>query len=617
MDDDLVTNLWLIYQLYGLSFLLLGFILYVLPKDDATLRFANNLWLLATFGVLHGMQELLGGAKLYNHDHWIVFMGMALLPISYLFLLEFGRRTLFRLLGKSWLNAYKIYGVIAVCSTASLFAESSFYNGLSNASRIFIGTPGALLTGWALFIAFRILPVQSKATKLKFWLRLASFAFVAYALLTPWLSSVDSYISAWLPTQKDFKEFFGVPIQLALALCAALASLAFFIIVRQTSEMAKNNLIQAQLRAENIIQALTQSESRLNEAQQLAHLGSWKWDLISGAWQWSDECFSLWGLLPQSVTPNYELFLKGVHPDDTALVEKCIQFAKRGSGFFECEHRIVRPDGSEHYVRAKGEAAFNDAGQAVRMVGTLQDVTELKQTEQELILSMEKAESASRAKSEFLSSMSHELRTPLNVVLGYAQLLAIDDELPLYAKEQAMEIETAGNYLLVLINDMIDLARIESGKLELLMKPISLDAVVSDSFTMLASFAQKYDIQISEDKCGSLTVNADYIRLRQVIVNLLSNAIKYNRPQGMVHLSCSVNEGRVKISVADTGYGISVDKQTRLFNSFDRLGKECSDVEGSGIGLVITKRIVEAMKGDIGFESIEGEGSVFWVELSI
>lgn len=239
-----------------------------------------------------------------------------------------------------------------------------------------------------------------------------------------------------------------------------------------------------------------------------------------------------------------------------------------------------------------------------------------RSTEQALIQSKEEAERANLAKSEFLSSMSHELRTPMNAILGFAQLLAMETLAPDH-KEQVGEIISAGNHLLSLINEVLDLAKIETGKLEILREPVVLNDVLRECEALLLPQAQLRQISVDLDigTGPTITLHADRMRLKQILLNLLSNAIKYNRDRGSIEVTCREDAKTVHIAVTDTGKGIAPERQSQVFAAFERLGAETSGIEGTGIGLVITKSLVELMHGEIGFRSSAGTGSTFWFTL--
>jgi signal transduction histidine kinase/AmiR/NasT family two-component response regulator len=243
-----------------------------------------------------------------------------------------------------------------------------------------------------------------------------------------------------------------------------------------------------------------------------------------------------------------------------------------------------------------------------------------KRVQSELKQAMALAETANRAKTDFLSSMSHELRTPLNAVLGFAQLMASGSPAPTHAQKRNLDqIQKAGWYLLELINEILDLALIESGKVTLSREPVSLAEAMLECRAMVESQAQTRGITMTFPHFDTLTyVKADRTRFKQVLINLLFNAIKYNRPGGMVAVEYTlIGEDSIRISVQDTGAGLSAEQLGQLFQPFNRLGKEGGAEEGTGIGLVVTKRLVELMEGSIGADSTPGIGSVFWIELGL
>ncbi len=269
----------------------------------------------------------------------------------------------------------------------------------------------------------------------------------------------------------------------------------------------------------------------------------------------------------------------------------------------------------------------DDKGTVLGVLAAARDITERKHLDQllheknaELERATAVAEKANRGKSDFLSSMSHELRTPLNAILGFAQLIESDTSPPTQKQQRSLEqILRAGWYLLKLINEVLDLAQIDSGKVSLSLEPVSLAEVMNDCLAMVGPQASDRAITITVSPLESAYfVNADRIRTKQVLINLLSNAITYNRPGGAVTVTCTlVGSDSIRISIQDTGLGMKPEQLAQLFQPFNRLGKEAGTVEGTGIGLVVTKRLIELMGGAIGVNSTVDVGSVFWIEFKL
>jgi PAS domain S-box-containing protein len=277
------------------------------------------------------------------------------------------------------------------------------------------------------------------------------------------------------------------------------------------------------------------------------------------------------------------------------------------------EYRFRDGGGEYRWLRDEQRLLRDDRGEAIEVVGALTDVTEHRR----LAVAKEVAEAANQAKSDFLSRMSHELRTPLNAVIGFGQLLQMDVETQ-ENRESVEQILKAGRHLLALINEVLDIARIETGEMSLSVEPVSARAVMQESTSLVHFAAARQDVAVAVED-GPATeyyVRADQQRLKQVLLNLLSNAIKFNRPGGTVVLSCEeVGDDRLRLVVRDTGDGIPAPMMGRIFAPFERLAGNQSEKEGTGLGLALSKGLVEAMGGKLGVESLEGSGSSFWVEL--
>ena len=273
------------------------------------------------------------------------------------------------------------------------------------------------------------------------------------------------------------------------------------------------------------------------------------------------------------------------------------------------------------WLHERGDVLRDENGKPLRMLGVVSDITEKRQADEELAKATADAEAANVAKSEFLSSMSHELRTPLNAILGFAQLMENDPRAPLSddQKDYMQHVIKGGNHLLELINEVLDLAKIEAGKLTLSLESVDTGQLIDECLNFAATLAEKRSITIHDKVPRNVPhIWVDYLRTKQALLNLLSNAVKYNCAGGAITIETElVNASMLRISVSDTGAGIAQERMGELFLPFNRLGADASEIEGTGIGLTLTKKLVEEMSGAIGVESSVGEGSSFWIDLPV
>ena len=358
--------------------------------------------------------------------------------------------------------------------------------------------------------------------------------------------------------------------------------------------------------------ALRSSEERWSLAAEAAGIGIAELDLDSGLMKFDARACANHGLAFPQVRYRLTDWLAAIHPDDRLNVQARLDHALATGGMLEARYRLQRHDGNEATLEIFARCAQGGGGPINGMVGTCRDVTQQAAHEQ-LRSDKEAAERASRAKSEFLSRVSHELRTPLNGILGFAQLMAIDRVHPL-ATDQARRLDSvlrAGRHLLELINDMLNLARIEQEDFSLQRSPVNLTVTLEACFALIQPLADSAGVRLVAPPRHAHWAQADARAVEQVLLNLLSNAIKYNRPAGAVHVALSRSGPRVQIAVSDEGAGLSEAQQTHLFQPFNRLGAEQRRVEGTGLGLVIARELAASMSGELRVHSEPGQGSTF------
>jgi PAS domain S-box-containing protein len=397
--------------------------------------------------------------------------------------------------------------------------------------------------------------------------------------------------------------------------------------------------------------ALRRSETYLAEGQRLSHTGSWAWSPVTlQASYWSEEMFRIFGFSPQEGLPTAEAFWQRIHPEDLGRARELLMSAAHRSMEYEHEHRIVLSDGTVKHIHALGHPVRDEAGKLVEYVGTAVDVTERKLAEDELRKHREhleelvkerteqlaeakaRAEAANREKSRFLANMSHELRTPLNAVLGFSRLLKKGPDVTPRQQEALDIIVRSGEHLLNLINNVLDMAKIESGSVVLEESEVDLHQLLHEIQSLMGVGAAEKGLRFTLQRAPDLPrfVAVDAGKLRQVLLNLVGNAIKYTdsggvelRARPIRTADCRVRNAecgeraQVRFEVQDSGPGIGQEDCQRIFSPFVQLGGQAAAQAGTGLGLAICKQYVELMRGLIGVASEPGKGSVFYFSIQV
>ncbi|WP_169788047.1 CHASE domain-containing protein [Caldimonas brevitalea] len=362
-------------------------------------------------------------------------------------------------------------------------------------------------------------------------------------------------------------------------------------------------------------EALRDSEQRLELALAGADLGVWDWHIETGVLRWNERWLALRGYTEPPDSPDLEWWRELIHPDDRPAVSAALQDHLEGRlPSYSAEYRVRTQQGGWLWLLDRGRVVARDVdGRPLRISGTNLDISERKRAEDARVAA-DTAQRLAAAKDEFMARMSHELRTPLNAILGFTQLLQREAEAPLAERqrERVRQIRRAGEYLLAMVTDLLDLSAIEGGHVPIVRQAVSIARATAEAVDMVRQQAEAEDVTLENKAQHSEgMVEADPLRLRQVLVNLLTNAIKYNQPRGHVTLDAVARAGEWGLSVVDTGIGLAAEQIDKLFQPFERLGAHRLGIPGTGLGLALSQRLTTMMGGRITVTSDVGVGSCF------
>lgn len=363
--------------------------------------------------------------------------------------------------------------------------------------------------------------------------------------------------------------------------------------------------------------------TRLTMATRAGGIGVWELDIVNNILLADDQMFLLFGVEKKDFDDSYNTWLAVIHPDDKKRTNDEIQMAIRGEKEFDTEFQVCHPDGSVHNIRALATVQHNDSGQPLRMIGTIWDITEQKKAEAVLLKAWQDAEIANKAKSVFLANMSHEIRTPLNAIIGFSQLMNRDRNLTESQKEYNISIIRAGEHLLSLINDILELSKMEAGRLELNPMNVDLLSLLNDIHLFFKEQAQTKHLQFIFETDANLPqfVIVDDNKLRRIFINLIGNALKFTEEGGIAVRTrvdkINDHSGKLIVEIQDSGPGISENEIEKLFKHFIQTSSGIKKSSGSGLGLALSRELAILMGGDITVTSHIGKGSVFTFQVGI